>query len=275
MSDVQRFPEGFIWGAATAAHQVEGNNVNSDWWEREHAPGTDIDEPSGDACDSYHRYAEDMRLLADAGLSMYRFSVEWARIEPERDFVSFAELDHYRRMIDTARSLGLEPMVTLHHFTVPRWFARSGSWRAPDAVERFRRYVSVVSPILDEVSWVCTINEPNMITLASPTTAEEAGPQQADGRSPDLAVSNTLAQAHRAARAVLARRHGGRMRTGWSVATQAFQSAPGADAAAERFGYHRDAWFLEAARDDDWVGVQAYTRTIVGTDGPLPVPEGS
>lgn len=102
------FPADFLWGSATAAHQVEGNNVASDWWEREHAPGTTIGEPSGDACDSYHRYTHDMRILAGLGLDMYRFSVEWARIEPERGHVSRAELDHYRRMVDTARDLGIE-----------------------------------------------------------------------------------------------------------------------------------------------------------------------
>jgi len=71
-----RFPEGFHWGAATAAHQIEGNNINNDWWAREHTPDSGIPEPSGDACDSYHRYREDMALLAEAGLNTYRFSLE-------------------------------------------------------------------------------------------------------------------------------------------------------------------------------------------------------
>ena len=82
------FPQGFLWGAATAAHQIEGNNVNSNWWPKEHAPGTTMVEPSGDAADSFHRYREDIKLLADLGLDTYRFSIEWARIEPERGFTS-------------------------------------------------------------------------------------------------------------------------------------------------------------------------------------------
>ncbi len=106
-------------------------------------------EPSGDAADHFHRYPEDMRLLADAGLNSYRFSVEWARIEPERGFVSRAMLDHYRRMIDTARENGLDPTVTLMHFTVPQWFQKDGFWRADDAVDLFARYVETVLPILD------------------------------------------------------------------------------------------------------------------------------
>ena len=92
------FPDGFLWGAATAGHQVEGDNVNSDFWaQEERMPGMDL---SGDALDSYHRYAEDIRLLADAGLNTYRFGIEWARIEPVPGHFPQAELAHYRRMID-------------------------------------------------------------------------------------------------------------------------------------------------------------------------------
>ncbi len=113
--DTIRFPDGFIWGAATSAHQVEGSNVNSDWWFREHAPDTPIVEPSGDAADSCHRYREDMRLLAEAGLNAYRFSIEWARIEPERGEVSRASVGHYRRR----ESLG--------NLATVRWIMCSGA----------------------------------------------------------------------------------------------------------------------------------------------------
>ena len=125
MMNVER---GFLWGASSAPLQVEGNNVSSDWWAREESiPGM---VPSGDAIDSYHRYPEDMRLLADAGLNAYRFGIEWARIEPRQGQISRAQLAHYRRMIDTARNLGLTPVVTLHHFTSPQWFAeRAVGWR--------------------------------------------------------------------------------------------------------------------------------------------------
>ena len=153
-----RFPRDFLWGAATAAHQIEGNNVNSDWWVREHTEGSGIPEPSGDACDSYHRYREDMALLADAGLDTYRFSVEWSRIEPEPGFVSHAEIDHYRRMVEACHEFGLTPMVTLLHFTVPRWMADQGGWRHPDAVDLFARYTESALPVIsDGVQWVCTV----------------------------------------------------------------------------------------------------------------------
>ena len=121
-----RFPASFLWGASTSPHQTEGNNVNSDWWAREGLmPGM---EPSGDANDSYHRYREDIRLLAEAGLNAYRFGIEWARVEPRPGQISRAELAHYRRMIETCLEFGVTPVVTLHHFSSPRWFAEHGGW---------------------------------------------------------------------------------------------------------------------------------------------------
>ena len=111
------FPEDFFWGAATAAHQIEGNNIASDWWERENRPGTIIKERSGDAADSYHRYREDIGILADLGLQSYRFSIEWARIEPEKGHISRAHLLHYRDMIEACLERGVMPFVSLHHFT--------------------------------------------------------------------------------------------------------------------------------------------------------------
>src|SRR6266542_3963811 len=96
---VYTFPKGFLWGAATAAHQVEGNNINSDLWVLEHVKPTLFAEPSLDACDHYHRFEEDIRLLASLGLNTYRFSIEWARVEPERGVFSTAALDHYPRVL--------------------------------------------------------------------------------------------------------------------------------------------------------------------------------
>lgn len=100
---MRTFPDGFLWGAATAPHQVEGNNVNSDFWaQEERMPGADR---SGDALDSYHRYAEDVRLVAESGLNTYRFGIEWARIEPAPGRVSRAALTHYRRIACTTGAL--------------------------------------------------------------------------------------------------------------------------------------------------------------------------
>ncbi|MEU9115865.1 family 1 glycosylhydrolase [Streptomyces sp. NPDC048483] len=261
------FPADFLWGAATAAHQIEGNNVNSDWWAKEHAPGTTIHEPSGDACDSYHRYGEDIALLASLGFNTYRFSLEWSRIEPEQGFISRAAIDHYRRMVTACHDAGLTPMVTLHHFTVPRWFDRRGGWQAPDAPDLFARFTQAVLPILAEgVEWVCTINEPNGVAHDA-AKAKENLPNHVYGL-PDPDVSQTLVLAHRRSRAVLSTLTG--VKSGWAIATQAFQPEPGCEQIAHAHGHPREDFFLEAARGDDFIGVQAYTRTVIGPDGPKP-----
>lgn len=125
------FPEKFLWGCATAAHQVEGNNINSDLWTLEHLPQGMFKEPSGDACDHYHLYPQDISMLADLGFNTYRFSIEWARIEPEEGFFSNAELDHYRRMLAVCKEHHLTTLLTYYHFSLPRWFAMKGGWGIP------------------------------------------------------------------------------------------------------------------------------------------------
>ena len=136
-----RFPEGFLWGTATSSHQIEGGNWNNDWWDWEHNPASGCAESSGDACDSFHRWREDIELVASMGLGAYRFSLEWSRIEPAEGEWSVAALDHYRRMLAACHELGVAPVVTFHHFTIPRWLAARGGWEAPDAPELFARYV--------------------------------------------------------------------------------------------------------------------------------------
>ncbi len=157
------FPKGFFIGAATAAHQVEGNNVHSDYWAQEQLPHTSFAEPSGLACDHYNRYEEDIKLLADAGLNAYRFSIEWARIEPEEGKFDETEIEHYRKVIACCRKNGVEPIVTLLHFTSPVWLIRKGGWEAESTIEDFRRYAAYVTERLGgELRYICTINEANM-----------------------------------------------------------------------------------------------------------------
>ena len=277
---------GFLWGASTAPHQIEGNNVTSDWWLREqHIPGM---QRSGDAVDSYHRYAEDMRLLADAGLNSYRFGIEWARIEPTPGHISRAELAHYRRMIDTALDLGLTPVVTLHHFTHPRWFTEAGGWMDDRAIDRFRAYVEAATRILDGVEWVCTINEPNILALMAMMSqaAQSAEPSEEAKKwlsptvegaarpvlpAPDPKTGQRLAEAHQAAREILRRRTGAK--TGWTVACQALTGTPGNEEKLREVRYVREDLYLEAARGDDFVGVQAYTSQAVDEHGVVPHPD--
>jgi len=141
-SDKTEFPDGFLWGSATAGHQVEGGNVNADIWPLEWAESSGFVEPSGDACDHYHRYPEDIALLAAVGLNAYRFSLEWSRIEPEPGYVSMAALDHYKRMLDTCHGLGVTPVLTYNHFTLPRWMAGRGGWTYQEAPQRFAEFAT-------------------------------------------------------------------------------------------------------------------------------------
>ncbi|MDD6715983.1 MAG: family 1 glycosylhydrolase [Firmicutes bacterium] len=160
---MEQFPKTFLKGAATAAHQVEGGNIHSDYWMQEHLPHSSFAEPSGAADDHYHRYKEDMQLLRDAGANAYRFSMEWARIEPEKGCFDENEIAHYLQMIRDCRMLGLEPVVTLMHFTSPAWLIKEGGWENPKVVEYFADYVRHVAAILrHNVRYVCTINEANM-----------------------------------------------------------------------------------------------------------------
>jgi len=140
-----RFPEGFLWGTASAAHQVEGDNRNCDWWEFEQQPGRIANGgTSAIANDHYHRYREDFALLRELNQNAHRLSI-------------------YRDVLGDLREQGIEPMVTLHHFTSPTWFASKGGWSAPDAAHGFLPFVHrVVDQLGDLVGLWCTINEPTI-----------------------------------------------------------------------------------------------------------------
>ncbi|MGH7775559.1 MAG: glycoside hydrolase family 1 protein [Candidatus Dormibacterales bacterium] len=164
MSPGRRFPEGFLWGTATAAHQVEGGNDGCDWWRFEHEPGRIAGgDVSGVACDHYRRYREDLRMLRELEQNAHRLSVEWSRLEPRPGEFDLRALGHYRDVLGEAREQGLEPMVTLHHFTSPAWFAERGGWSARGSPEAFLPFVrKVVDELGDLVTFWCTVNEPNV-----------------------------------------------------------------------------------------------------------------
>ncbi|MGE3500006.1 MAG: glycoside hydrolase family 1 protein [Candidatus Binatia bacterium] len=285
-----RFPDGFVWGAATAAHQVEGNNVNSDFWVLEHAPESLFPERSGDACDHYHRYPDDIRLLRELGFSAYRFSIEWARIEPEEGCFSAAALEHYRRMLARCHEHGLRPCVTFHHFTSPRWFTADGGWEVPENADRFARYCARSARHLgDLVDTAYTINEANLpASLAVSGLLPEEGLKN---RAPfvaaaaarcgtDLArfgpfllghpmrIRDTMLAAHaRAREALKAGPH--EFPVGLTLAMPDYQALPGGEAQCDRARAESFDPFLELARADDFVGVQTYSRQRFGPDGPV------
>ena len=307
---MSQFPDGFLWGAATAGHQVEGGNVNADVWPLEWTEPSIFTEPSGDACDHYHRYPEDIELLAQLGLNAYRFSLEWSRIETEPGFVSHAALDHYRRVLETCVHHGVTPVVTYNHFTLPRWMAGRGGWTALDAADRFAEFATAATERLgDLLSWACTLNEPNITTMLVTTGVLPMGVNQtkpaaglfealdvaqpggaADRFGPPAGIGGfdpmvyrmgllaadveTMGAAHRMATQAI-KAVAGHVKVGWTLALVDFQPAEGGE---ERWAQARrlaQTDWLAVSAEDDFVGVQTYSRQRIGPDGALSPAEGA
>jgi beta-glucosidase len=286
-------PADFLWGTAISAHQSEGNNTNSDAWIRENVKPTLFKQRSGDACDSYHRYAEDIALAAALGFNCYRLGIEWARIEPSEGCFSNAELAHYARVLDTCHAHGLKPIVTFNHFTVPVWFAARGGFEAPDSPSLFARFCEKAAERLGNLMHLATtFNEANIQLLvrlmpqhvASLPSARAmmAAAARATGspRFSSLAyaapetVMPLMQQAHaRAYDAIKAVAPG--LPVGLTLTTQDIQ-AVGPDSLADRY---RDElygdWIHVARSHADFVGVQPYTRFLVDANGIVPPPAGA
>lgn len=289
MTKPQTFPGDFLWGVATAAHQVEGNNVNSDTWFLEQLPGTIFAEPSGDAIDHYHRYRDDIALIASLGFTTYRFSLEWARIEPEEGQFSTAALNHYRRVLEACHEHGLTPVVTFHHFTSPLWLLAVGGWEDAATPERFGRYCDRVTERLgDLIGVACTLNEPNLPWLLK-EIGIGGGPAESRGQVPVWAAAaerlnieaakvapfqftvseagfDVKLAAHHAGRDAIKARYPELM-VGWTLANTDIHAAPGGEVNADRIRREVNERFLEASRGDDFVGIQTYGRTVFGAEG--------
>lgn len=278
---------GFLWGAATAAHQIEGQNLNSDYWVLEHIPATYFKEVSGDACDSLHRWGEDLALVKSGGMNAYRFSIEWARIEPEQGEISAAMLDHYRRICSVCRELGIEPVVTFHHFTSPRWVAARGGWENPETADDFARFAGIAAKALGpELGSVCTMNEPNaqvtskVMLLDKPWDKEpgilaQAAKAVGSDRFGAYFIGNpyktrdVCIDAHRKAREAI-KSAAPHTRIGLTLALQDNAPGPDGERLFKRVYDEARAPFYAVARDDDFIGVQTYNRGIIGKDGYLP-----
>lgn len=256
------FPPDFLWGAATAAHQVEGRNTNSDWWAWERAPGTPCAEPSDEACDHWNRYPADIALMAGLGLNTYRYSVEWARIEPSEGVFDEAALDHYRAVTDAVLANGLTPMVTLYHFSLPAWLAAKGGWLSVDAPALYVRYARrVVEALAGRVRWFCTINEPGVVSFGGYLGALEFPPGKRDMGSWRRSTEQLVA-AHRDALPQLRDAAPG-ARFGLTNNMQEWEADERAGVFLEFIRSRMEDVYLEAAADDDFVGVQAYSRVQV------------
>ena len=263
------FPEGFLWGTATAAHQIEGGNYNNDWWAWEHNPDSGCAESSGDACDSVRRWPEDVDLVAAMGLQAYRFSLEWSRIEPAEGEYSIAALDYYRRICAACRERDILPVVTFHHFTTPTWLTSRGGWEAADAPEAFSRFVTrAAAHFGDLIGWACTINELNLIGVMGYALGSSP-PGVKDDFARHLAVNDSIVRAHRLAVDALRSGPGG-YPVGMTLSMDEMVAEPGGEDVLEAAREILEDRFFRGTEGDDFIGVQCYSRVHFGPEGQAP-----
>jgi beta-glucosidase len=306
----RRFPPGFLWGAAVSAYQIEGavaeDGRGESIWDRFSAtPGKVVNADSGAvACDSYHRYREDVRLMQELGLGAYRFSISWPRIVPEgRGRVNRAGLDYYERLVDELLAAGIEPFVTLYHWDLPQALEDQGGWPVRATAEAFAEYVEVVTERLgDRVSNWITQCEPWVVGWLGYGTGEHAPGRKSDADA--LAAAHHVLLSHGLAADVIRREAGGG-RVGITIDLVAFHpltDSPEDRAAVVRSDGSRNRWILDpvlrgAYPEDmldhlgpvlpeiedgdletiaaplDFLGVNYYTRSVVraDSDGGSPV----
>jgi beta-glucosidase len=302
------FPKGFYWGAATASYQIEGawqaDGKGESIWDRfAHTPGRIRNGDTGDvACDSYHRFAEDVALLREMNLGSYRFSISWPRIQPSgRGAPNQAGIDYYRRLCDALLAADIRPFPTLYHWDLPQPLEDAGGWPARDTAGRFAEYASLVTRALgDRVSDWIVFNEPSIFTALGYLIGLHA-PGRRD-RDAFLRAGHTvnLAQGE-AVRAMRAERKGLRIGTAFNLSPCEPASDRAADAeAAERWHGLINAWYLDPAlhgrypdafpdglpaeamgiregdlertrADLDFLGVNLYVRTLVAHADEEPV----
>lgn len=284
------FPKKFLWGAATSAHQVEGGLVNQ-WttWELEHAKRLSVQAPhqfgdidswprikkeatrpdnyvSGRGVDHYHRYEEDFAILKSLNMNAFRFCIEWARIEPQEGAWDAAAIAHYRTYLRTLKKMGITPVVTLFHFTLPEWFMVKGGFEKRRNVKYFVYYVEkVLSELGRDIEWIVTINEPTV--YAGESYLEGHWPPNKTRKRDLLRVLCNLVVAHKKVYKLT------RARKKWkvSMAHHLIYCYPGDDAILSRASarvahYFLNTWVLRRVRrHSDFLAINYYfARRIYG-----------
>lgn len=323
-----KFEKGFLIGAATAAYQVEGNNKNSDYWAMEHMKYTSFAEPSLDAVDHYNRYEEDIKMMAEAGLNAYRFSIEWARIEPVKGEFDEKEIEHYRKVLECCKKYGIEPVVTLLHFTSPKWLIKEGGWENEETIGLFADYCKyVVERLGSYMHYICTINEANMgIQIAAisarykaqmmekmqqgaGTHANKQAAESTEGTvqvglnmqkmmenmqkqaeenmevfgvtTPQVFVSSRtlkgdilVMKAHQAAKKAI-KEVNANLQVGLTLSLHDIQAKEGGEKRAEEEWNEEFLHYLPYIKEDDFFGLQNYTRSVIDANGICAAPQGA
>ena len=284
---LHQFPRGFLWGCATAAHQVEGHNTN-DWWRWEQTPGRIFEnQRAGAACDWWGgRYLEDFDRAGEMRNNAMRISIEWSRIEPEPGKWDEWTLDRYREMLKALHDRGMTPMITLHHFTNPLWIADQGAWLWDDTPTKFGLFArKVVTALGDLCTLWCTINEP-MVYAFQGYLFGVWPPGISNTNAANRAVANLLrghAIAYHAIKeiqpaaqvgyahhqiGISAQRpvfiHGLAARVGWDTFNGTFNYALRDGVFRPPFGRAIPIPHLKGALD--WIGLQYYKQYMFGFD---------
>jgi beta-glucosidase len=278
------FPRGFLWGTATAAHQVEGNNTNNNWWKWEQEGHTNG--KSGLACDWWGgRWKEDFDRAAEGGQNAHRMSIEWSRIQPMPDRWDEEALERYREMLRGLQQRGLTPLVTLHHFTDPLWLGEAGGWEDEGTPGKFGAFVrKAVRALKEYVSTWVTINEPNIYAYSG-YAGGQFPPGKNDTNLAFRVMSNLVrghAEAYRAiheaqpeARVGLAINYRSMSPASWSpldhwvarVQARIFNDLfPRAAMDGKAKFLFKSVYIPEAARTQDFLGINYYSRDYVSFD---------
>ena len=286
-------PKEFIWGTATAAHQVEGNNTNSDFWLLENTKNTVFAEPSGITCDQWNRYDEDIKLMADHSIQSYRLSIEWARIQPSETEFSQEAIDHYKKVLDCCHAHGLKTCVTYQHFTSPLWFTARGGWEKSENTDFFSKYVERVTTELgDKIDTICTINEANLTAqhffrfpiypengmktmMPFVSDAAKACGSDLDNFGPFLfghpfKIRDCMMQAHVNSVPIIKGLLNKNQPVGITLAIEDYQCIEGGEESRNKAHAESVDICLDQIKDDDFVGIQMYTRHIFGPEGVTP-----
>jgi beta-glucosidase len=266
------FPAGFLWGAATSSHQVEGGNVRNDWWAWEERTQPSA-KRSGQACDQWNCWKEDVDLMQELGHNAHRLSLEWSHIEPQEGVFDEAALTHYKKLLQALRARGIKTIVTLHHFTNPQWLSEKGGWLQSCVVKQFTRYAEVaVKNLGTEIDVLLTINEPGVYAFMS----YQAGlwPPQEKSSWKMLRVLRQMARAHRATYAMV-KRHFPTLQVGIAQNMTTFEAVH-PNSLRERFAAHWMSLFnnlsfywLSGWKTHDLLGVNYYFHRRLDVTGKL------
>ena len=255
--DKKKFPKNFIFGTAVASYQVEGGIYNNDWTIWENNKNSKCEELCGEACKHYELVNEDIKLLKNLGIRAFRFSIEWSRIQPEKNKYDQEAIQHY---VDKTKKLienNIEPIITFHHFTTPEWVFNEGSWANNKTVSYFNDYVDVMMQSLpEEITYFNTINEPGIFTFFGYFSTNKFPPGIAN-EDIFIKASQNVINAHKEALKTI-KKHNHKSKVGMTHALQEWEDKDSKEL-KKYIKYNLEDKFLEASSNDDFIGLQTYT----------------